>query len=178
MASSSSNQDPVASTSSKKSDFDEEEVVLGREKEPKVPQGTTSKSRKQGTALTSASPQVLENLGIVSQKNVKFHATYKALVKAHSKLFEDKIRTSFRELKLAKLSKGSLHQTTISIPAGRSSRDIAQILRDHFLELFREHSESPNSGFEVVTTFNAILTNQVSKKAKLLLILIDDFLRN
>jgi hypothetical protein len=41
---------------------------------------------------------------------------------------------------------------------------VKEVLRRVFFDLFREHTESGESGFEVVVTFNAILTNEATPK--------------
>lgn len=75
----------------------------------------------------------------------------------HSRLLQQEPAISTRTVRIAGVRYGTLLQTTVRFPMG--SRLVAPTLRRVFFDLFREQSESSGSGFEVVVTFNAVLTN-------------------
>ena len=95
-------------------------------------------------------------------KNNKGRYSSEAECLAHHKRLVDKtIEITTRETKIGNLTRGTLLQTVVRIHVSQTPR-ISSVLRSLFFDLFREHAESAKEGFEVVTTFNAILKSDVS----------------
>lgn len=90
-------------------------------------------------------------------RNRPYYSSVSELLQHHQRLqaFEPAVTT--RSVRIAGLVAGSLLQTTVRFRM--DSTVIRPTLRSIFFDLFREHAESSASGFEVVVTFNAILTN-------------------
>ena len=91
-------------------------------------------------------------------RNIAFYKSEKELLDHHKRLLEQEPAVTTRATRIAGLNFGSLLQTTVRFRF--DSTVIRPTLRRVFFELFREHTLSADSGFEVVVTFNAILTNQ------------------
>ena len=102
-----------------------------------------------------------------ARRNFAYYSSVAELLRHHQRLLEREPEVSSRLFRIAsggsraRLSDTSLVQTTI-----RFRWDYIQILpflRNTFLSLFREYQPSRGAGFEVVTTFNAILTDSEGK---------------
>lgn len=93
-------------------------------------------------------------------RNNPYYTSVRELLNHHPRLLEEEPAVASRIARVGELQTGSLLQTTIRFRAGYP--DIRGRLRLEFLDLFREHTEGPNDGFEVVVTFNAILANHDS----------------
>ena len=100
----------------------------------------------------------LRSGGRFSARNNPHYPSVRELLAHHRRLLQDEPSVATRINRIGELNTGSLIQTTIRFRAGYPQ--IRERLRLEFLDLFREHTEGPNDGFEVVVTFNAILTNQ------------------
>jgi len=98
--------------------------------------------------------------GRFAAANTPHHPSIKDLLDHHKRLLHPEPVVTTRVSKIGSLKNGSLLTTTIRFPRDYPNKKIR--LAEEFVELFREHSEGPESGFEVVVTFNAILTNQDS----------------
>lgn len=121
---------------------------------------TTTKTKKKNKALYLANERGATRSGArFQQRNKAYYNSEQALLKDHKRLVDKKIEITTRETKIANYSRGTLLQTVVRIHV--SVTHIAATLRSLFFELFREHAEGPGFGFEVVTTFNAILCSQV-----------------
>ena len=92
-------------------------------------------------------------------RNRPYYSLLKELFKHHSKLLDSKPAVSTEVFKIGsgRVATGNLLQTTVRFRADHSN--IKHSLREVFLDLFREHIENETDGFEVVTVFNAILTD-------------------
>ena len=95
-----------------------------------------------------------------SARNNPYYSSVQELLSHHRRLLENEPAVTTRIGRVGEFNSGSLLQTTIRFRSGY--QDIRSRLRLEFLDLFREHTEGPSDGFEVVVTFNAILTNQDS----------------
>lgn len=103
--------------------------------------------------------------GRFAKRNQPHHATLRELLQRHPKLLspEPSVSTQLFRLGRAGAWRGrdlTLVQTAVRFPADHP--DPSGFLRQVFLDLFREHTIDPASaddGFEVVTTFNAVLSN-------------------
>ena len=91
-------------------------------------------------------------------RNLAFYKSEKDLLNHHKRLLAEEPAVTTRATRIAGLNFGSLLQTTVRFRFDSSV--IRSTLRRVFFDLFREHTLSGDSGFEVVVTFNAILTNQ------------------
>lgn len=100
----------------------------------------------------------LRSGGRFAARNNPHYASVRELLSHHRRLLNPEPVVSTRIARIGELQTGSLSQTTIRFPFGFPN--IRQRLRFEFLDLFREHTENETDGFEVVVTFNAILTNQ------------------
>lgn len=94
-------------------------------------------------------------------RNLPFYTNVRDLLRHHKRLFSTEPAVSQRYFYIggprASLRGRSLIQTTVRYRSDYP--DILQHLKSIFVDLFREHSENSTDGFEVVTTFNAILSN-------------------
>ncbi len=90
-------------------------------------------------------------------RNNPHYSSLSELLSHHRRLLDPAPAVTTRGVRIAGLNSGSLLQTTVRLPFGSAAAE--QTLRDLFVDLLREHSESADSGFEVVVTFNAVLTN-------------------
>jgi hypothetical protein len=90
-------------------------------------------------------------------RNRPYYSSVSDLLSHHQRLLISEPAVTTRSVRIAGLNVGSLLQTTARFTI--DSTIIRPTLRNIFFDLFREHTESSNSGFEVVITFNAILTN-------------------
>lgn len=89
-------------------------------------------------------------------RNLPYYSSVRELLQHHRRLleyFSGPVTRLFRVDGRA----GSLTQTIVRFRADHTQ--IEHQLRQIFLDLFREHTESPDQRFEVVVTFNAILAN-------------------
>lgn len=93
------------------------------------------------------------------KKNKAYSKSLKELLKKHKRLTRQRIAVSTRESRIPKIPHGSLLTTVIRMHV--SVKNKLSVLRNIFFDLFREHSESSQEGYEVVVTFNAVLENQV-----------------
>jgi hypothetical protein len=76
----------------------------------------------------------------------------------HQRLLTHEPAKAQRIARIANLPNGSLSQTTVRFRF--DSPLIESTLLDIFIDLFQEHEENSSDGFEVVTTFNAVLTTE------------------
>lgn len=90
-------------------------------------------------------------------KNQAYYSSVRELLSNHSRLTAKEPAVATRFLKIADNNRGSLIRTTVRFRADYPF--IEHKLREVFLDLFREHTENSTDGFEVMITFNAILTN-------------------
>jgi hypothetical protein len=93
-------------------------------------------------------------------RNRPHYSSYRELISHHSRLLENEPAITHRVARIADSRSGNLIQTTVRFRF--DSPLIYSTLREVFNELFREHEESSTEGFEVVVTFNAVLTDQES----------------
>lgn len=108
-------------------------------------------------ASTSASASRLQH----RRRNRPHFESVHQLLQSHRRLVNVKVEITTRESSVADIVRHSLLQTVIRMHV--SVKNKRETLRNYFFDLFREHSESLLDGFEVVTSFNAILANQVRK---------------
>lgn len=94
-------------------------------------------------------------------RNLPYYSSLKELLSHHRRLFEKEPAISQRYFYIggarSLLSGRSLMQTTVRYRVDYP--DIKRHLTSVFHDLFREHTENTTDGFEVVITFNAILSN-------------------
>lgn len=91
-----------------------------------------------------------------AQANVGHFGSLKELLARHQRLLEPFTAPSTRYFSIGR-HQGSLMQTTIRFSS--SYKSVKEKLLFAFVELFRQHAEDSDSGFEVVVTFNAVLSN-------------------
>ena len=91
-----------------------------------------------------------------AKANFGHFSSLNELLSRHEKLLVPFAQPSTRYFEIG-VNQGSLMQTTIHFSADFTK--IKQKLLRTFLELFAEHTEEFNSGFEVLVTFNAVLSN-------------------
>jgi len=89
-------------------------------------------------------------------RNIPYYLSEAELLSHHKKLLEDVSGPTYKPFYIGR-GKGSLMQATIRFNV--KCPTIKHELTNMFLNLFREHSMSSTEGFEVVVTFNAIVTN-------------------
>jgi hypothetical protein len=94
-------------------------------------------------------------------RNNPYYNSVQELLSHHERLLLQEPAVTTRVTRIAGLSVGSLSQTTVRFRF--DSPFIRTTLRRVFFELFREHTLGSDTGFEVVTTFNAILTDDTKK---------------
>lgn len=97
-----------------------------------------------------------------AKRNPTYFNSEKECLEKHKRLVDEKICITTREAKIANITSGTLKQTIVRF--NLEEENIVGALRKHFLSLFEEHGESETEGFEVITTFNAILKSQVKLK--------------
>jgi hypothetical protein len=90
-------------------------------------------------------------------RNLNYYSSVKELLEHHKRLLNPEPAITTRATRIAGLNFGSLLQTTVRFRF--NSTIIKATLRAVFFNLFREHTPNSDSGFEVVVTFNAILTS-------------------
>lgn len=90
-------------------------------------------------------------------RNRPFYSSLRELFQHHPRLLSTVPAVSTEVLRVGSGRQGNLLQTTVRFRADHQS--VYHDLRQIFLELFREHTENSLDGFEVVTVFNAVLTN-------------------
>lgn len=93
------------------------------------------------------------------RNNRAYFRSVEELLFSHRRLVQNRLEVTTRESYVAGLTRNTLLQTVVRMHV--SLKNKKSILRNLFFDLFREHSESLVDGFEVVTTFNVILANQV-----------------
>ena len=98
-------------------------------------------------------------------RNRPYYTSVSELLRHHQRLLSSEPAVTTRGVRIAGLNVGSLLQTTARFTI--DSTIIRPTLRNIFFDLFREHDESSNSGFEVVVKFNAILTNSTESNFSL-----------
>lgn len=91
-----------------------------------------------------------------AQLNVGYFPSIPRLLAARPRLLEAEAASSDKVFRLG-TNQGWLVQTTLRFSVHHSN--LRQSLLRQFVQLFRQHSEGRESGFEVVVTFNAILSN-------------------
>jgi hypothetical protein len=91
-------------------------------------------------------------------RNTSYFATLKELYATHKRLLAPEPVVSTRIARVGESKIGSLLLTTIRFRFDYAA--VAYRLRLELLDLFREHTQNTTDGFEVVVTFNAVLTNQ------------------
>ena len=91
-------------------------------------------------------------------RNLPHYTSYKELMHHHQRLLSHVPAQAQRLARIADVQGGSLSQTTVRFRF--DSPLIESTLQDKFIELFQEHGENSSDGFEVVVTFNAVLTNE------------------
>ena len=91
-----------------------------------------------------------------AQANFGYYATERELLAHHQRLLEPYSDFSTRYYPVGRQI-GSLMQTTVRFAANYPN--IQERLLRCFSSLFRQHTEDSDSGFEVLITFNAILSN-------------------
>lgn len=79
------------------------------------------------------------------------------LLRTHERLQEEVSPLALQYFRLG-LTEGSLLQATLRFSV--TCENIGRHLLHAFMQLFREHTEGPQSGFEVLVTFNAVLVNR------------------
>lgn len=92
-------------------------------------------------------------------RNLAYYTSIRELLRHHQRLLsvEPAVTTQYAHVGR---SRGTLLQTTVRFRA--DSQHIRRDLRQVFLDLFRQHTDGGSGGFEVVTTFNVILSNSTS----------------
>ena len=94
-------------------------------------------------------------------RNLNYYSTVKELLEHHKRLLSHQPAITTRATRIAGLNFGSLLQTTVRFRF--NSTIIRATLRSVFFNLFREHTPGPDTGFEVVVTFNAILASSAEQ---------------
>lgn len=92
-------------------------------------------------------------------RNYSYYSSVEELLSHHQRLLAQEPAVSTRVTRIAGLSVGTLFQTTVRFRFDSSV--IRPTLRRIFFDLFREHTLGGESGFEVVVTFNAVLSHSV-----------------
>lgn len=92
-------------------------------------------------------------------RNVPYYRSEAELLSHHKRLLEDYTKPSIQYFHVGH-NQGSLMQATFRYNV--NYKNIKHHLFEEFLVLFREHTEGFSEGFEVVVTFNAIVTNSSS----------------
>ena len=89
-------------------------------------------------------------------RNLAYHTSIASLMAHHQRLLlrVPEVSTQYAEVGR---SRGTLMQTTLRFRADHPN--IREDVRRVFGRLFREHTDGNREGFEVVTTFNVILSN-------------------
>lgn len=92
-----------------------------------------------------------------ARTNQGYFGSLADLLRTHERLQEEVSPISLRYFRLG-LTDGSLLQATLRFSV--TCQNIGRHLLHSFMQLFREHNEGPQSGFEVLVTFNAVLVNR------------------
>lgn len=90
-------------------------------------------------------------------RNNPYYTSVQELLAHHQRLLADEPAVTTRATRIAGLSVGSLLQTTVRFRFDSSV--VRSTLRRIFFDLFREHTLGSETGFEVVVTFNAVLSH-------------------
>ena len=90
-------------------------------------------------------------------RNQAYYTSVAELLSHHQRLLAEEPAISTRATRIAGLSVGSLLQTSVRFRFDSSI--IRPTLRRIFFDLFREHTLGGETGFEVVVTFNAVLSH-------------------
>jgi hypothetical protein len=101
---------------------------------------------------------VLRSGSRFAARNTSYFSTLRELYAVHKRLLAHEPAVSTRIARVGESKIGSLLLTTIRFRFDYPS--VAYRLRLELLELFRQHTQNNREGFEVVVTFNAVLTNQ------------------
>jgi len=91
-------------------------------------------------------------------RNFAQYTSYAELMRHHERLLYVEPAVSHRTVRIADVRGGSLIQSLVRFRF--DSPLIATTLADVFSDLFLEHEERVGDGYEVVVTFNAVLTNE------------------
>jgi hypothetical protein len=91
-------------------------------------------------------------------RNLPHYTSYSELMQHHHKLLDHTPVKAQRIARIAGVRGASLSQTTVRFRF--DSPLIESTLLDIFIDLFHEHEENSSDGFEVVTTFNAVLSSE------------------
>lgn len=96
-----------------------------------------------------------------ARRNTPYYANFAELRRHHARLFERDPAVVTRHFRIGEAtnSRGSILQTTVRLRADVEPQNVRRILRAVFARLFRLQPEGSREGFEVVVTFNAVLTN-------------------
>jgi len=94
-----------------------------------------------------------------AQRNFGHYPSLRHLEAAHPRLLQLEAPLSQRGFRIG-VNRGTLVQATLRFSTRHPN--IRAGLLDHFAQLFQEHVEDTESGFEVVVTFNAALSNAQS----------------
>jgi len=116
-----------------------------------------SLARGLSSVLASMERGTLRSGKRFAARNRPFYSTLRELFQHHPRLLSTVPAVSTEVLRIGNGRQGNLLQTTVRFRSDHPT--IYHDLRQVFLELFREHTENSTDGFEVVTVFNAILTN-------------------
>jgi hypothetical protein len=100
---------------------------------------------------------VLRSGSRFAARNTSYFSTLRELYAVHKRLLDNEPAVSTRIARVGESRNGSLLLTTIRFRFDYPA--IAYRLRLELLELFRQHSQNNREGFEVIVTFNAVLTN-------------------
>ena len=91
-----------------------------------------------------------------AQANVGHFGSIAELLASHQRLLDLEAAVSTRIFRIGPHG-GNLIQATFRYSVRHEN--IRQSLLDNFIRLFREHTENREDGFEVIVTFNAVLSN-------------------
>jgi hypothetical protein len=100
---------------------------------------------------------VLRSGSRFAARNIAFATSVEQLMSTHKRLTAKEPAIATKVVRIAGHNVGSLIQTTVRFHF--DSAIIKSTLRKVFFNLFQEHTVSPDSGFEVVVTFNAIIAD-------------------
>lgn len=94
---------------------------------------------------------------LYSKRNVPYYSSVKELLSHHKRLLSTEPAITTKYFTLSSKT-GTLSQTTVRLRT--DCENTSQVLKDVFLDLFRQTEFESRDAFEVVITFNAILTNR------------------
>lgn len=132
-----------------------------RPDEENEPIASTSAAAVAASANSTATANITSPASSANRRNNRaYFGSVEELLYYHRRLVHSRVEVTTRESFVAGLTRNTLLQTVVRMHV--SVKNKKSVLRSLFFDLFREHSESALDGFEVVTTFNVILANQVS----------------